>query len=60
MWQSAPFRLDSLSLPVPAKVLPKRIAFGIYRSESGRADTLAADGGKRDWDNRRVIVPVGD
>jgi hypothetical protein len=55
-----PFRFDSLSLPVPAKVLPDRIAFGIYRAESGRADPLAADSGKRDWENRRVIVPVGD
>jgi hypothetical protein len=55
-----PFRLDSLSVPVPVGVSPERIAFGIYRSESGRADTLPADSGSRDWNNHRVVVPVGN
>jgi hypothetical protein len=29
-------------------------------SREEEADTLAADSGQRDWDDRRVIVPVGD
>jgi hypothetical protein len=53
-----PFRFDSLSVPVPVGVRPEKIAFGIYRAESGRADALPADSGRRDWNNQRVVVPV--
>jgi hypothetical protein len=52
-----PFRLQSLSVPLVATGATA-IAFGIYRVEAGQAVTLAADRGDRDWDNRRVLVPL--
>jgi hypothetical protein len=53
-----PFRFESLTVPLPAGATPKAIAFGIYRAEASRADTLVADRGNRDWDNHRVVVPL--
>jgi hypothetical protein len=54
----APLRFDSLSIQVPAISAAKAVAFGIYRAEADRADTLVADSGNRDWNNRRVVVPL--
>ncbi len=53
-----PYRFDSLTVRLPPGGAPKAIAFGVYRAEAGRADTLVADSGNRDWDNRRVLVPL--
>lgn len=54
----APLRFDSLLVQVPAASAVKAIAFGIYRAEAGRADPLVASSGNRDWNNRRVVVPL--
>ncbi|OOO03279.1 MAG: hypothetical protein USCGTAYLOR_00491 [Chromatiales bacterium USCg_Taylor] len=53
-----PHRFDSLTVPLSPGGAPKAIAFGVYRAEAGRAVTLVADSGNRDWDNHRVLVPL--
>jgi hypothetical protein len=53
-----PYRFDSVTLTLLPGTAGRAIAFGIYQAEGGRANVLAADRGKRDWGNRRVLMPL--
>lgn len=52
------FRSSIATVQVEPGVAPKAIAFGFYRSQGNRAETLQANKGRRDWEDHRVILPL--
>jgi hypothetical protein len=68
---NAQFQLSDMPPPSPEKGIhlytaffPERpasatqVAFGIYRAAAQSPEFLVADGGKRDWDGKRVLFPL--
>ena len=51
------WRYDSISFTLPVDPNVNALAFGIYHPDS-KIGILPADKGIRDWDGRRVVVPL--
>ena len=49
---------DQATIKKPVLNGAQRLAFGFFRLNQGTIALLTADRGTRDWDNRRVIVPI--
>jgi hypothetical protein len=55
---SSEYMIQSLIVPISSHEVPKDLAVGIFQLVGGKAESLAADSGNRDWGNHRVIIHV--